>query len=55
MAQELFSRPGRVSGLVVRLRDGADAVQVRDAVAQQLGGDYRVRTRYELRASFYGS
>ena len=48
-----FSRPGRVSGLVVRLRDGADAVQVRDAVAQQLGGDYRVRTRYELRASFY--
>ena len=53
MAQELFSRPGRVSGLVVRLRDGADAVQVRDAVAQQLGGDYRVRTRYELRASFY--
>ena len=53
MAQELFSRPGRVSGLVVRLRDGADAVQVRDAVAQQLGGDYRVCTRNELRASFY--
>ena len=53
MAQELFSRPGRVSGLVLRLREGADAVQVRDAVAQQLGGDYRVRTRYELRASFY--
>ena len=39
LAQELFSHPGRVSGLVVRLREGADAE--------------RVRTRYELRASFY--
>ena len=39
LAQELFSHPGRVSGLV--------------ALARQTGGDYRVRTRHELRASFY--
>ena len=53
LAQELFSHPGRVSGLVVRLREGADAEQVRQALARQTGGDYRVRTRHELRASFY--
>ena len=53
LAQELFSRPGRVSGLVVRLREGADAERVRQALEQRLGGEYRVRTRYELRASFY--
>lgn len=32
LAQELFSHPGRVSGLVVRLREGADAEQVRQAL-----------------------
>ena len=53
LAQELFSHPGRVSGLVVRLREGADAERVRQALEQRLGGEYRVRTRYELRASFY--
>lgn len=53
LAQELFSNPGRVSGLVVRLREGADAERVRQALEQRLGGEYRVRTRYELRASFY--
>ncbi|WP_295913504.1 FtsX-like permease family protein [uncultured Alistipes sp.] len=53
LAQELFSHPGRVSGLVVRLQEGADAERVRQALEQRLGGEYRVRTRYELRASFY--
>lgn len=53
LAQELFSHPGRVSGLVVRLREGADAERVRQALEQRLGSEYRVRTRYELRASFY--
>ena len=53
LAQELFSHPGRVSGLVVRLREGADAEQVRRALARLSGDDYRVRTRHELRASFY--
>lgn len=53
LAQELFSHHGRVSGLVVRLREGADAERVRQALEQRLGSEYRVRTRYELRASFY--
>ena len=49
-------RPPEGPGKVQRIlkshggRHGADGQR---AVAQQLGGDYRVRTRYELRASFY--
>lgn len=53
LAQELFNHPGRVSGLVIRLREGADAGQVRGLLSQALGVEYLVRTRYELRASFY--
>lgn len=53
LAQELFSTPGRASALVVRLAPGADAAAVRKAVAETAGGDFRVRTRDELRASFY--
>lgn len=53
LAQELFNHPGRVSGLVIRLREGADAGQVRGLLSQALGDEYLVRTRYELRASFY--
>lgn len=53
LAQELFNHPGRVSGLVIRLHEGADAGQVRAQLSQALGDEYLVRTRYELRASFY--
>lgn len=53
LAQELFDYPGRVSALAIRLDEGADAAAVRRAVAEALGSDYRVLTRYELRASFY--
>lgn len=53
LAQELFNYPGRASALVVRLAPGADAVAVRRAVADAAGGDFWVRTRDELRASFY--
>lgn len=53
LAQELFNYPGRASALVVRLAPGADAAAVRRAVADAAGGDFRVRTRDELRASFY--
>ena len=53
LAQELFGYPGRVSSLVVRLDPGADAAGVRRAVAEAVGDDFRVRTRDELRASFY--
>lgn len=53
LAQELFDYPGRASALAIRLDDGTDAAAVRRTVAETLGGDYRVQTRYELRASFY--
>ena len=53
LAQRLFNYPDRVSSLVVRLAPGADAERVRRAVAEEVGDGFRVRTRDELRASFY--
>ncbi len=53
LARELFNYPGRASALLVRLGEGADAETVRRSVARKLGDSFRVRTRYELRASFY--
>lgn len=53
LAQELFGYPDRASAVLVRLADGADADQVKRAVGEALGEDFRVRTRFELRASFY--
>lgn len=52
-AQELFSLPGRVSAVAVRLAPGADADRTRLAVARAVGGRFQVRTRYQMRASFY--
>lgn len=53
LAQELFSHPGRASALLVRLSGDADPDRVRENLARELGDDYQIRTRYELRASFY--
>ena len=53
LAQELFAHPGRASSLLLRVDDGADVEQVRRAVGEVAGERFRVRTRYELRASFY--
>ncbi len=53
LAQDLFDYPGRISSLVLRLSPGADAAQVRQAVAAQVGEEFTVRTRDELRASYY--
>ncbi len=53
LAQGLFNYPNRASSLVVRLTPGSDPVTVRQAVASVVGDDFRVRTRDELRASFY--
>lgn len=52
-AQELFSLPGRVSAVAVRLAPGADADRTRLAVARAVGERFLVRTRYQMRASFY--
>lgn len=53
LAQDLFGYPDRASGVVLRLTPGADALRVKQAVAETLGEGFEVRTRYELRASFY--
>lgn len=52
-AQELFSHPGRVSALAVRLAPGADADRTRAAVVRAVGERFQVRTRFQMRASFY--
>ncbi len=53
LAQSLFNYPGRASALVVRLAPDADARDVKQALARIAGDDFLVRTRDELRASFY--
>ena len=53
LAQELFDYPGQATSLVFRLDAGADVHAVRREVASALGDTFRVRTRDELRASFY--
>ena len=52
-AQELFARPGRVSAVAIRLSPDADARQVRQTVGELAGEGFRLRSRYEMRASFY--
>lgn len=53
LAQELFGHPGNASALVLRLTPGADAIKTKEAVQTALGADFTVRTRFEMRASFY--
>ena len=53
LARELFNYPGRASSLLLRLAEGADPQRVKKAVAAVAGDDFDLRTRYELRASFY--
>lgn len=53
LVRELAGHPDRASALLVDLAPGADPERVRTAVAESLGGDFRLRTREELRASFY--
>lgn len=53
LARELFSLPGRASAVAVRLTPDADVAATRRALAA-IGGDMlRIRSRYEMRASFY--
>ena len=53
LAQSLFEAEGRVSGVVFRLAPDADVERTREAVSVAAGDSFRVRTRDELRASFY--
>ena len=52
-AQRLFDYSGRASAAAVRLAEGASAARVKEAVAERLGDDFRVLTRYEQKESFY--
>lgn len=53
LAQSLFETPDRVSAVQIRLTRGASPERTRDAVAASAGDGFQVRTRDELRASFY--
>ena len=53
LAQSLFESEGRASGLVFRLTPDADVERTRESVSEAAGDSFRVRTRDELRASFY--
>ena len=52
-AQRLFDYSGRASTAAIRLADGASAARAKEAVAECLGNDFRVLTRYEQKESFY--
>ncbi|MDX1421091.1 MAG: FtsX-like permease family protein [Rubricoccaceae bacterium] len=53
-AQRLFRLPaGRVSGLDLRLTDVEDAAAVQARLQDRLGGDYAVKTWYDLQPSLY--
>ena len=53
LAQSLFETPDRVSAVQIRLTPGASPERTREAVAALAGDGFQVRTRDELRASFY--
>lgn len=53
LARRLFEREGMATSLLLRLQSTADPERVKRAVEEQLGEEFRVRTRYELRPSFY--
>lgn len=53
LARRLFEREGVATSLLMRLQSTADPEWVKRAVEEQLGEAFRVRTRYELRPSFY--
>lgn len=53
LAQSLFETPDRVSAIQIRLTPGASPERTREAVAASAGDGFQVRTRDELRASFY--
>ena len=53
LAQSLFETPDRVSAVQIRLTPEASPERTREAVAASAGDGFQVRTRDELRASFY--
>lgn len=53
LARELFSMDGAATSLLLRLDPAANPERLKRLVAEQLGDSYRVRSRYELKQTFY--
>lgn len=53
LARELFSMDGAATSLLLRLDPAANPERMKRLVAEQLGDSYRVRSRYELKQTFY--
>jgi lipoprotein-releasing system permease protein len=52
-AQRLFDYGGMASGLAIRAREGVSEKKLRDGIAAIAGGDFRVLSRLEQKASMY--
>jgi len=53
LARELFDYAGKASALFIKVRHPEQLQPTREAVQAALGDEFEVRTRYELRSTFY--
>ncbi len=53
LARELFSMEGRATSLLLKLDGAVQPERAKRAVAEVLGEEFEVRTRYELKKTFY--
>lgn len=53
LARELFDYAGKASALFIKVRHPEQLQPTREAVQAALGDGFEVRTRYELRSTFY--
>ncbi|MCR5820301.1 MAG: FtsX-like permease family protein [Bacteroidaceae bacterium] len=52
-ARKLFDKPNRVSGIELRLRDGASLRRAQSDIQSQLGPRFKVENRYEQQADVF--
>lgn len=53
LARELFELEGEATALLIKIREGERPERVKRALEELLGDRFEVRTRYELRPTFY--
>ncbi|MEG1611158.1 MAG: FtsX-like permease family protein [Alistipes sp.] len=53
LAQALFSYPDKASAMLLCVNADADVKEIKNAIERAVGDHFRVRTRAEMRASFY--
>lgn len=53
LARRLFDREGEATALLLRLANPEQTESLRDRIATMVGEEFEVRTRYELRPTFY--